>query len=31
VLVNGQVVIEQGKHNGAKPGRVIYGAGRQVQ
>jgi N-acyl-D-aspartate/D-glutamate deacylase len=31
VLVNGQVVIEQGKHNGAKPGRIIYGAGRQVQ
>jgi N-acyl-D-amino-acid deacylase len=31
VLVNGQVVMEQGKHNGAKPGRIIYGAGRQVQ
>ena len=31
VLVNGQVVIEKGKHTGAKPGKVIYGAGRQVQ
>ncbi|HEY7786350.1 MAG TPA: D-aminoacylase [Pyrinomonadaceae bacterium] len=28
VLVNGQVVIEKGKHNGARPGRVIYGPGR---
>ena len=31
VLVNGQVVIEKGKHTGAKPGKVIYGAGRQAQ
>jgi N-acyl-D-aspartate/D-glutamate deacylase len=31
VLVNGQVVMEQGKHTGAKPGRIIYGAGRQIQ
>jgi N-acyl-D-aspartate/D-glutamate deacylase len=31
VLVNGQVVMENGKHTGAKPGRIIYGAGRQVQ
>ncbi|MDQ3747421.1 MAG: amidohydrolase family protein, partial [Acidobacteriota bacterium] len=31
VLVNGQVVMEQGKHTGAKPGRVIYGPGRQIQ
>jgi N-acyl-D-aspartate/D-glutamate deacylase len=29
VLVNGQVVIEKGKHTGAKPGMVIYGPGRQ--
>ncbi|MEP7075384.1 MAG: amidohydrolase family protein [Acidobacteriota bacterium] len=28
VLVNGQVVIEKGKHTGAKPGMVIYGPGR---
>lgn len=28
VLVNGQVVIENGKHTGAKPGMVIYGQGR---
>jgi dipeptidyl aminopeptidase/acylaminoacyl peptidase len=27
VLVNGQVVIDHGKHTGAKPGRVIYGPG----
>ena len=31
VLVNGQVVMENGKHTGAKPGRIIYGAGRQIQ
>jgi N-acyl-D-aspartate/D-glutamate deacylase len=31
VLVNGQVVIEKGKHTGAKPGRVIHGPGRQIQ
>lgn len=30
VLVNGQVVIENGKHTGAKPGMVIYGQGRQT-
>jgi N-acyl-D-aspartate/D-glutamate deacylase len=29
VLVNGQVVIEKGKHTGAKPGMVIYGPGRR--
>ncbi len=28
VLVNGQVVIENGKHTGAKPGKVIYGPGK---
>jgi N-acyl-D-amino-acid deacylase len=27
VLVNGQVVIDQGKHSGAKPGQVLYGPG----
>jgi N-acyl-D-aspartate/D-glutamate deacylase len=27
VLVNGQVVIDQGKHTGAKPGMVLYGPG----
>jgi len=30
VLVNGQVVIDHGKHTGAKPGMVIYGPGRQA-
>jgi N-acyl-D-aspartate/D-glutamate deacylase len=29
VLVNGQVVIENGKHTGARPGKVIYGQGWQ--
>ena len=29
VLVNGQVVIEHGKHTGAKPGKIIYGPGRK--
>ncbi|HEV2833781.1 MAG TPA: amidohydrolase family protein, partial [Pyrinomonadaceae bacterium] len=28
VLVNGQIVIDQGKHTGARPGRVLYGPGR---
>ena len=31
VLVNGQVVIENGKHTGAKPGRIIYGPGFQMK
>jgi N-acyl-D-amino-acid deacylase len=31
VLVNGQVVVEKGKHTGAKPGKVIYGPGRQIR
>ena len=30
VLVNGQVVIENGKHTGARPGKVLYGPGRQL-
>lgn len=29
VLVNGQVVIDHGKHTGVRSGRVIYGAGKQ--
>jgi N-acyl-D-amino-acid deacylase len=29
VVVNGQVVVDQGKHTGAKPGQVLYGPGRQ--
>lgn len=28
VLVNGQLVIDRGKHTGARPGHVIYGPGR---
>ncbi len=28
VLVNGQVVIDHGRHTGARPGRVIYGPGK---
>jgi N-acyl-D-amino-acid deacylase len=30
VLVNGQVVIENGKHTGATAGKVIYGPGRAI-
>lgn len=30
VMVNGQVVIENGKHTGARPGQVLYGPGRVV-
>ncbi len=29
VLVNGEVVVEHGKHTGAKPGQIIYGPGKQ--
>jgi N-acyl-D-amino-acid deacylase len=29
VMVNGQVVVENGKHTGARPGKVIYGPGRR--
>jgi N-acyl-D-aspartate/D-glutamate deacylase len=28
VLVNGQIVIEDGRHTGARPGHVLYGPGR---
>jgi len=28
VLVNGVVVMDHGRHTGARPGRVLYGAGR---
>lgn len=31
VLVNGQLVMENGKHTAARPGKVIYGPGRQIQ
>jgi N-acyl-D-amino-acid deacylase len=31
VLVNGQVVVDQGKHTEAKPGMVLYGPGRKVR
>ena len=31
VLVNGQVVVDEGKHTGAKPGMVLYGPGRQIR
>lgn len=29
VLVNGTVVVENGKHTGAKPGKIIYGQGKE--
>lgn len=28
VLVNGEVVIDHGKHTGARPGKILYGPGR---
>jgi N-acyl-D-amino-acid deacylase len=28
VLVNGEVVIQEGRHTGARPGHVLYGPGR---
>ncbi|MBL8124209.1 MAG: D-aminoacylase [Blastocatellia bacterium] len=31
VLVNGQIVIENGKHTGARPGKILYGPGKQWQ
>ena len=31
VLVNGQLVVDHGKHTGARPGRVLYGPGRQPE
>jgi N-acyl-D-aspartate/D-glutamate deacylase len=31
VLVNGQLVIDQGRHTGAKPGRVLRGPGYKAQ
>ncbi|HET7621065.1 MAG TPA: amidohydrolase family protein [Gemmatimonadaceae bacterium] len=31
VLVNGEVVIDHGKHTGARPGQVLYGPGRDVK
>jgi hypothetical protein len=27
VLVNGEVVIDEGKHTGTKPGKVLRGSG----
>ncbi|MCZ6753233.1 MAG: D-aminoacylase, partial [Acidobacteria bacterium] len=29
VLVNGVLVIDQGRHTGARPGKVIYGRGHK--
>ena len=28
VLVNGEVVLEKGRHTGARPGRILYGPGK---
>lgn len=30
VLVNGQIVMDHGRHTGARPGRVLYGPGRDM-
>jgi N-acyl-D-aspartate/D-glutamate deacylase len=29
VIVNGQLVLDQGRHTGARPGAIIYGQGRR--
>jgi N-acyl-D-aspartate/D-glutamate deacylase len=29
VLVNGAIVIDNGHHTGARPGRVVYGPGKR--
>ncbi|HWR54673.1 MAG TPA: amidohydrolase family protein, partial [Bryobacteraceae bacterium] len=31
VIVNGVVVIDKGRHTGARPGTILYGPGRQRQ
>ena len=31
VLVNGAVVIDDGHHTGARPGRVVYGPGKRIK
>jgi N-acyl-D-aspartate/D-glutamate deacylase len=31
VLVNGTIVIDNGRHTGARPGRVLYGPGRRLE
>lgn len=31
VLVNGKVVIDHGTHTGARPGKVLYGPGREAE
>jgi N-acyl-D-aspartate/D-glutamate deacylase len=31
VLVNGAVVIDNGRDTGARPGRVVYGPGKRAQ
>ena len=28
VIVNGIIVVEEGKHNGNRPGKIIYGPGK---
>ena len=30
VVVNGQLVVDQGKHTGARPGMVLYGPGYEI-
>jgi N-acyl-D-aspartate/D-glutamate deacylase len=29
VIVNGKLVIDQGKHTGARPGAILYGPGKR--
>jgi N-acyl-D-aspartate/D-glutamate deacylase len=28
VMVNGEVVLERGRHTGARPGKILYGPGK---
>ena len=28
VLVNGQIVLEKGRHTGARSGKILYGSGK---
>ena len=30
VLVNGTVVIDNGNHTGARPGKILYGPGKNI-
>ena len=31
VFVNGKIVLEKGRHSGARPGAILYGPGRTAK